>query len=79
MSTSVCKHRRRHGLYNYNDLVCNICLASISLLVFVEMTPLFHELENLDLIFGRRIWNITTLPFNEKINNASELNSPVFV
>ena len=37
------------------------------------------ELENLDLIFERRIWNITILPFNEKINNALELNSPVFV
>lgn len=73
----VCVSLKLIGLHESNDLVSNICL--VSLLVLVEMTPLFHLLENLDLIFGRNIWNIMTVPFNEKINNALELNSSVFV
>ena len=82
MPVCVCVHMRacpRSNLQDCNDLVSNVCLASVSLLGFVEMTPLFHLLENLDLIFGKRIWNIMTVPFNEEINNAPELNSPAFV
>lgn len=37
----VCVPLKSLGLYDYRDLVCNICLVSISLLFFVEMTPLF--------------------------------------